>query len=245
MVTKASETGRRRWLVTGASRGLGHAIATRAIAGGDRVCLVARSPDIGAIADTLGPDAMGVVADVTSPGEVEAACRQAAAAWGGIDVVVNNAGLHRGGRVDALSQDDWDATLATNLSGPLHVIRAALPHMGAGGAILNIGAVVGYRGFPGDSCYGASKAGLAGLNQVLAVELARRQIRVNLVVPGFVETDMTATVSARARTAIIAKIPLGRMGTATEAADVCWWVAGATYMTGSVIMSDGGLMCGL
>jgi NAD(P)-dependent dehydrogenase (short-subunit alcohol dehydrogenase family) len=117
--------------------------------------------------------------------------------------------------------------------------------MSGGGSIVNIGAVVGFRGFAGDSCYGASKAGLAGLTQILATELAARQIRVNLVVPGFVMTDMTAGVSERARDAIVAKVPLRRMGKPEEIADVCWWVAGSTYMTGSVVMTDGGLMCNL
>lgn len=239
----------RRWVITGASRGLGRAIATRAASQGDRVCLVARGAEIEAVAAEIGletgSDTMGFAADVT---RAEDFVRIAAAVqdrWGGIDVLVNNAGLHRGGRVDSLAEADWDASLATNLSGPLKAIRAVLPHMGEGGSIVNIGAVVGFRGFPGDSCYGASKAGLAGLTQVLAAELARRQVRVNLVVPGFVMTEMTASVSERAREGIIAKIPLRRMGTAEEIADVCWWVSGSSYMTGSVIFTDGGLMCNL
>ncbi len=165
--------------------------------------------------------------------------------WGGLDVLVNNAGLHKGGKVESIVEADWEASLATNLSGPLRAIRALLPHMQAGGSIVNIGAVVGFRGFPGDSAYGASKAGLAGLTQVLASELARKQIRVNMVVPGFVMTDMTAGVSEKARDKIIAKIPLRRLGTPAEIADVCFWVSGATYMTGSVIFTDGGLMCNL
>lgn len=235
----------RRWLVTGASRGIGRAIAERALAAGDRVCLVARSAGIEAEAAALGERAMGQVADVAVRQDVERCCAAVAEAWDGIDVVVNCAGLHRGGKVDALSLDDWDASLATNLSGPLSVVRAALPHMGAGGAIINVGAVVGFRGFPGDSCYGASKAGLSGLTNVLAVELGRRGIRVNLVVPGFVMTEMTSGVSEKAREAIVAKVPLGRMGEAAEIADVCFWVAGSTYMTGSTVFTDGGLMCSL
>ncbi|MFN5759011.1 MAG: SDR family oxidoreductase, partial [Sphingomonadaceae bacterium] len=94
-------------------------------------------------------------------------------------------------------------------------------------------------------CYGASKAGLSGLTQVLAAELAAQNIRVNLVVPGFVMTEMTAGVSERAREKIVAKVPLRRMGTAEEIADVVWWVAGSSYMTGSTIVTDGGLMCNL
>jgi 3-oxoacyl-[acyl-carrier protein] reductase len=241
----AQAEGGRRWLVTGASRGLGLAIARRAIAGGDKVCLLARSPDIAAIAAGLGPNAIGLTADVTDLDNLASVCNQAAEALGGIDVLVNNAGLHRGGKVATLAVEDWDAVLATNLSGPLHVIRAALGHMGQGGAIVNIGAVVGFRGFAGDACYGAAKSGLAGLTKVLAVELAPKGIRVNQVIPGFVGTEMTAGLSDRARDAIVAKVPLGRMGLPEEIADVCWWVAGSSYMTGSDIMTDGGLMCGL
>lgn len=241
-----TEGGRpRRWLVTGASRGLGRAIATRALAGGDKVCLLTRGADIEAVARALGDNAMGVRADVTRPDDVTAACAAMAQRWGGIDVVVNNAGLHRGGRVDAISDADWNDVLATNLSGPMRVVRAALPHMAAGGAIINVGAVVGFRGFPGDSCYGSSKAGLSGLTKVLAAELAERGIRVNLLVPGFVATEMTAGVSERAKQAIVAKIPLGRMGQAEEIAEVGWWMAGSTYMTGAEVVTDGGLMCSL
>lgn len=235
----------RRWMVTGASRGIGRAIAERALAAGDRVCIVARSSVVESVAAELGEHALGIAADITDPLQVENCCAKVAAVWGGIDVLVNSAGLHRGGKVDSLAVADWDATLATNLSGPLHVIRAALQFMSPGGSIVNVGAVVGFRGFPGDSCYGASKAGLAGLTNVLAAELARRGIRVNLVAPGFVMTEMTGGVSKRARDAIVAKVPLGRMGEASEIADVCFWVAGSTYMTGSTVFTDGGLMCGL
>ncbi len=235
----------RRWIVTGASRGLGRAIAARAASQGDRVCLVARSPAVTDAAAEIGGDTFGLAADVTSAEDLQRIAATVSERWGGIDVLVNNAGLHRGGKVDALAVADWEASLATNLSGPLHAVRAILPHMGAGSTIVNIGAVVGFRGFPGDSCYGASKAGLAGLTQVLATELAKQQIRVNMVIPGFVATEMTAGVSERARASIVAKIPLRRMGTAEEIADVCWWVSGATYMTGSVIFTDGGLMCNL
>lgn len=244
-MTDAVPTAQRRWLITGASRGIGKAIAARAIQNGDQVCILARSDDGRSTAEQLGDRAISVVADVAQPDAVAAAIDDVASRWGGLDVIVNNAGLHRGGRVDAVASGDWDLSLATNLTGPFNVVRATLPHLSAGSSIINIGAVVGYRGFPGDSCYGASKAGLAGLTQVLSAELAPRGIRVNLVVPGFVMSEMTATVSARARDEIIARIPMGRMGTADEIADVCWWVAGSTYMTGSVIVTDGGLKSSL
>jgi len=235
----------RRWLVTGASRGLGHAIASLAIARGDRVCLMARGDEVFSLASSLGPNAIAVKGDVSIAQDVTAAAAAMVAQWGGVDILVNNAGLHRGGKLLAISDEDWDASLATNLSGPMRAIRAVLPHLDAGGAIINIGAVVGFRGFSGDSCYGASKAGLSGLTQVLACELAAQNIRVNLVVPGFVMTEMTAGVSERAREKIVAKVPLRRMGTAEEIADVVWWVAGSGYMTGSTIVTDGGLMCNL
>jgi 3-oxoacyl-[acyl-carrier protein] reductase len=244
-MTTSSTTEPRRWVVTGASRGLGLAIARLAASKGDRVALIARGADIDAQAKALCGEAIGLVADVTDPASVTEACAEVARQWGGIDVLINNAGLHRGGLLGSLAQDDWQAVLDTNLSGPLHFVRAALPYLGEGGSIVNIGAVVGLRGFAGDAAYGASKAGLAGLTQVLAVELARRGIRVNLVIPGMTSTEMTAGIPARAKAKLVASIPLGREGTAEELADVVWWVAGSPYMTGSIISNDGGLLCRL
>lgn len=244
-MAKASKTGQRRWVVTGASRGLGLAIARLAASKGDKVALVARGADIDARAKAIGANAIGLAADVTDPAAVAGLCAEVVERWGGIDVLINNAGLHRGGLVGALAQDDWQAVLDTNLSGPFNFVRAALPHLGEGASIVNIGAVVGLRGFSGDAAYGASKAGLVGLTQVLAVELARRGIRVNLVIPGLTSTEMTNGISARAKAKLVAGIPLGREGTAEELADVVWWVAGSPYMTGSIISNDGGLLCRL
>ncbi len=244
-MAQTSKPEARRWVVTGASRGLGLAIARLAASKGDKVALVARSEDIDAQAQAIGANAIGLVADVTDPASVTGACAQVVERWGGIDVLINNAGLHRGGLIGSLAQEDWQAVLDTNLSGPLNFVRAALPYLGEGGAIVNIGAIVGLRGFSGDAAYGASKAGLAGLTQVLAVELARRGIRVNLVIPGMTSTEMTAGISARAKAKLVAAIPLGREGTAEELADVVWWVAGSPYMTGSIISNDGGLLCRL
>jgi NAD(P)-dependent dehydrogenase (short-subunit alcohol dehydrogenase family) len=244
-MAKTSKSEQRRWVVTGASRGLGLAIARLAASKGDKVALVARGADIGAQAKAIGANAIGLTADVTDPAAVAGLCAEVVERWGGIDVLINNAGLHRGGLVGALAQDDWQAVLDTNLSGPFNFVRAALPHLGEGASIVNIGAVVGLRGFSGDAAYGASKAGLVGLTQVLAVELARRGIRVNLVIPGLTSTEMTNGISARAKAKLVAGIPLGREGTAEELADVVWWVAGSPYMTGSIISNDGGLLCRL
>ncbi|MBO6525441.1 SDR family NAD(P)-dependent oxidoreductase [Erythrobacter sp.] len=239
------KTEKRRWVVTGASRGLGLAIARLAASKGDRVALLSRGKEIKDCAKAIDGDAMGLAADVAEPQAAIDACSTIAERWGGIDILVNNAGLHRGGRVDALSDEDWQAVLDTNLSGPFNFVRSALPHMGAGGSIVNIGAVVGLRGFTGDAAYGASKAGVAGLTRVLAIELARQAIRVNLVIPGMIATEMTANISARAKAKLVEGIPLGREGTAEELAEVVWWVAGSPYMTGSIISNDGGLLCKL
>ncbi len=244
-MTTSSTPESRRWVVTGASRGLGLAIARLAASRGDRVALIARGDNIDVQAKAISGEAIGLVADVTDPASVTDACARVAEQWGGIDVLINNAGIHRGGLLGSLSQSDWQSVLDTNLSGPLNFVRAVLPHMGEGGSIVNIGAVVGLRGFAGDAAYGASKAGLAGLTQVLAVELARRGLRVNLVIPGMISTEMTAGIPARAKAKLVASIPLGREGTAEELADVVWWVAGSPYMTGSIISNDGGLLCRL
>jgi len=235
----------RRWIVTGGSRGVGLATAAYAAAQGDRVAVLARTIDEPALRERLGEQSLLLKADVADPDSVHAAVASVVDAWGGVDVLINNAGLHRGGKATRLALEDWQAVLDTNLSGPLHCIRAVLPHMGEGSSVVNVGAVVGFRGFPGDSAYGASKAGLSGLTRVLAVELAAKQIRVNLVVPGLVITEMTSELDEKATERLVARIPLRRVGTAQEIAEVIWWVAGSTYMTGAVIPTDGGMLCAL
>ncbi|MEZ5498622.1 MAG: SDR family oxidoreductase [Steroidobacteraceae bacterium] len=232
----------RRWIITGGSRGVGLATARLARERGDRIAVLARQIDEARLREQLGPDSLAIATDVTDAEQVENALQRVTAAWGGVDVLVNNAGLHRGRKLQRLDLGDWHAVLETNLSGPMHCIKASLAHMGEGASIVNIGAVVGLRGFAGDSAYGASKAGLSGLTRVLAVELAPRQIRVNLVVPGLVMTEMTAKVDDKALDQLVSRIPLGRVGTEQEIAEVIWWVAGSTYMTGSIIATDGGMM---
>lgn len=230
------------WIVTGASRGIGRAIAERALASGDRVAVLARSESIENLAQELGESCLGCRADVCDPVSVQAAVDRVIERWGRVDVLVNNAGLHRGGRIARISPEDWDAVLATNLKGAVNVIRAADPHLQAGAAIVNVGAVVGFRGFPGDSAYAASKAGLSGLTRALSIEYAARDIRVNLVIPGLVLTEMTGGLSEKALEGMRKTIPLGRYGKAEEVAEVAVWVANSTYMTGAFIPADGGLL---
>jgi NAD(P)-dependent dehydrogenase (short-subunit alcohol dehydrogenase family) len=164
---------------------------------------------------------------------------------GGIDVLVNNAAIHRGGRIEKLPDGDFEAVVESNLIAPYRLCKEAVEVMGEGSAIVNIGAVVGFRGFPGDAPYGSAKAGLAGLTLVLAVELARRRITCNLVVPGFTETEMTGALDERAREKIVTRIPLRRPAEAREVAEVVGWVAASPYMTGAIVPVDGGLSAAL
>lgn len=235
------------WLITGASRGIGAAIARRAVDRGDRVVLVARGEAVEAFAKELregGAEASAIRADLTDEGAATRIARDAASAFGnggGIDVLVNNAALHIGARIGKLDPADYEAVIDAGLIGPFRLCQATLPHMGEGGAIVNIGAVVGRRGFPGDTPYGSAKAGLEGLTKSLSIELARDGITANVVVPGFTETEMTGELDERAREKIISGIPLRRPAEADEIAQVVEWVSDSRYMTGSIVHVDGGL----
>ena len=230
------------WLVTGASRGIGLEVARRVINAGERVALLARGESVLEAAKELGENALGLQADVSDPASVQAATEKVIARWGRIDTVVNNAGMHRGGKVGRLALEDWQAVINTNLTGALNVISAARPNLKEGSSIVNIGAVVGFRGFPGDAAYGASKAGLAGLTRALAIELAGKGITVNLVIPGLVLTDMTGGLSDKALESMRKTVPMGRYGEPEEIAEVIEWVARSRYMTGAFVPVDGGLM---
>ncbi|NKB32650.1 MAG: SDR family oxidoreductase [Pseudomonadales bacterium] len=233
------------WLVTGGSRGIGQAIVERALADGNRVAVLSRNPKKDKTEATNKENndrQLNLAADVCDEAQLQVAVEQIISEWGRLDVVVNNAGLHRGGKTSSLDLEDWEAVVQTNLSGALKVIRSAEPHLEQGASIVNIGAVVGFRGFPGDAAYASSKAGLAGLTRALSIEYAKRGIRVNLVIPGLVFTDMTSGLSEKAMDSMRDMIPLGRLGEAAEIAAVVHSVAAATYMTGAFIPVDGGLM---
>ncbi|MDP6654390.1 MAG: SDR family NAD(P)-dependent oxidoreductase [Gammaproteobacteria bacterium] len=230
------------WVVTGASRGIGFAIAQRVAASGDAVALLARGDSVHAAAQSLGERALGLQVDITEETAVAEAINAVAQHFGCVTRLINNAGLHRGGRLGKLEVSDWQAVLKTNLEGTMLMARACESGMSAGSSITNIGAVVGFRGFPGDAAYAASKAGLAGLTQALAIEFAPRDINVNLVIPGLVMTEMTEGLSEKALAALIRMVPKGRCAEPDEIAEVVEWVARARYMTGALVSVDGGLM---
>lgn len=230
------------WVVTGASRGIGAAIATVAAEAGHRVAMVARGESVLSSAEALGEQANGFQCDVADSEAVNATVDQIVEHYGRIDVLVNNAGVHRGGKVHRLTDEAWQEVLQVNLTGAMSMTRATLPHMEAGGAVVNVGAVVGFRGFPGDSAYASSKAGLSGLTKALAIELAPKGITANLVIPGLVLTEMTAELSETALEKMTQQIPMRRFAGDHEIAEVVYWVAQSRYMTGACVPVDGGLL---
>ena len=232
----------RTWVVTGGSRGIGRAVTDRALAEGDTVHVLARAVDPQSWPAAVRDRVLPVPADIAEAGSVQRAIAAVEQSSGAVDVLVQAAGVHRGGGLDRITDDAWDEVLTTNLTGAFRVARGVRRLLSPGAVVINIGAVVGLRGYPGDVAYGSAKAGLSGLTQTLAMELAPHGVRVNLVVPGFVDTTMTAGISESSRETVVDGIPLGRPGRPEEIADVVWAVAGASYMTGSTVAVDGGLL---
>ncbi|WP_433802868.1 SDR family oxidoreductase [Actinomycetospora sp. CA-084318] len=232
----------RNWVVTGGSRGIGRAVVDRALAGGDTVHVLARTVDRDSWPAGVRDRVRPVAVDVADPDSVERAVTAVEQDSGAVDALVQAAGVHRGGRLERLGDEAWQEVIGTNLTGAFRVARAVRRLLVDGSSVVNVGAVVGLRGFPGDAAYGSAKAGLSGLTSTLAVELAPQGVRVNLVVPGFVDTEMTAGIPPAARQAIVDGIPMGRVGRAEEIAEVICAVAGASYMTGSTVAVDGGLL---
>ena len=230
------------WVVTGASRGIGAAIARAAVDAGHNVALIARGESVMALAQSIGESAAGFQCDVADSASVSETVDAIVARYGQIDVLVNNAGVHRGGKIHRLTDEAWHEVLPVNLTGAMNMTRAAVPHMSEGCAVVNVGAVVGFRGFPGDSAYASSKAGLSGLTQALAIELAPKAITANLVIPGLVLTEMTSELSEAALNKMTDQIPLRRFAEDHEVAEVVCWVAQSRYMTGAVVPVDGGLL---
>jgi 3-oxoacyl-[acyl-carrier protein] reductase len=236
-------------VVTGASRGIGRAIALDLAGRKARVVVSARSMDaLKGVVEAIeaeGGEALAVAADVAAPGDADKLVSAAVDKFGRLDILVNNAGITRDGLLLRMKDEDWDVVLDTNLKGAFNCIRAAAKTMSKqrSGRIINISSVVGQMGNPGQANYCASKAGLLGLTKSVARELARRDVTVNAVTPGFIATDMTESLGEKAREALIGQIPLGRLGTPADIASAVAFLAsdGAGYLTGQVLGVNGGM----
>ena len=233
--------------VTGSTRGIGLAIAQSLYHAGAKVAVVGRDADRARIvAAGLGDRALGVGCDVARADQVIAAITAAEEALGSIDILVNNAGLTRDNILLRLSDDDWDAVLAANLKGAFHTSRAVIKGMmkRRSGRIINITSIVGLTGNKGQANYAASKAGLIGFTKSVAKEYASRNVLVNCVAPGFIETDMTASLPDEARASLLEEIALGRLGRPEDVAGTVLFLASdlAAYVTGQVLVVDGGMV---
>src|SRR5690242_10009263 len=235
-------------LVTGSTRGIGRAIAEMLACAGAKVAVVGRDrARAEAVASELaGGVARGFSCDVADTGSVTQLVADVEQALGSVDILVNNAGLTRDNLLMRLKDDDWDAVLDANLRGAFAAIRAASRGMmkRRWGRIINIASVVGITGNKGQANYAASKAGLIGLTKSVAKELASRNILANAVAPGFIETDMTASMTPEARTTLSQQIPLERLGTPNDVAGIVGFLASehAAYITGQVFVVDGGMV---
>ncbi|MEO7151491.1 MAG: 3-oxoacyl-ACP reductase FabG [Burkholderiaceae bacterium] len=235
-------------LVTGASRGIGQAIARTLAEAGFRVIGTATT-DAGADAITASlaahADSRGIRLDVTDAAGVDAAVAAIVAQHGALHVLVNNAGITRDGLSMRMKDEDWDAVIDTNLNAVFRTSRAVLRPMMKQryGRIVNITSVVGASGNPGQANYAAAKAGVAGMTRSLARELGSRGITVNCVAPGFIETDMTKALSEAQTSALMAQIPLGRLGHASDIAHAVAFLASpqAGYITGTELHVNGGM----
>lgn len=236
----------RRALVTGASGGIGQAIATALHAQGATVALSGtRVGLLEALAQQLAGRAHVVPADLAAPGGADALVKAADAALGGIDILINNAGVTRDGLLVRMKDEDWQQVIDVNLTAGFRLARASLRGMMKQrfGRIIGITSVVGAAGNPGQANYAASKAGMVGFSKALAQEVGARGITVNCIAPGFVETAMTEVLSAEQRARALERIPLTRFGTVAEigAAAVFLASAEAGYMTGQTLHINGGM----
>ncbi|EAT15928.1 3-oxoacyl-[acyl-carrier-protein] reductase [Desulfuromonas acetoxidans] len=236
-------------IVTGASRGIGRCIAQYLARQGARIVAVSRKQqDTEALVAEIkdqGGDAISVAADVAVEGDVTAMIDAAQEAFGQIDILVNNAGITRDTLLARMKEDDWDAVMNINLKGAFLCTRAAAKVMNKQryGRIINVTSVVGQMGNIGQANYCASKGGLMGLTRSNARELARRNVTVNAVAPGFIETDMTAELPEKVRTDMAAQIPLGRFGAPEDVAAAVAFLASeqAGYITGHELSVNGGM----
>lgn len=238
-------------VITGGSRGIGRSVALAFAGEQARIILVHYDPDDEACRETLdrlsdiGVKAEAHKVDVSSFDAADGLFKDIFSRFDRIDVLINNAGITRDSLLMRMSERDWDAVLAVNLKSVFNCTQAVIRTMikQRGGRIVNIASVVGQTGNAGQANYAASKAGIMGFTKTVAKEVAGRDITVNAVAPGFIDTEMTAVLPEKVRRRFLEQIPLGRMGEVEEVADAVYWLcsAGAAYVTGQVIHVNGGL----
>ncbi len=238
-------------LVTGASRGIGRSIAETLAAEGAKVAInyagnVKAAEEAKAAIEAAGGEAILVKADVSDPAAVQEMISTVTEAFGQIDILVNNAGITRDGLLMRMKDEDWDAVISTNLKGVYNCTKAVTKLMMKKryGRIVNMTSVVGITGNAGQTNYSAAKAGVIGFSKSAAKELSSRGITVNMVAPGFIDTDMTAVLPEKVKEEMAAGIPLGRIGKAQDVANAVLFLVSdqASYITGQVVNVDGGMV---
>ena len=236
-------------IVTGASQGIGRDTALALSEAGAKVAVAARNEEkLAALVAEIteqGGEAFAVKMDVAEPEQIKAGFKSVLEKFGRLDILVNNAAITRDGLAMRMKADDWDAVLRTNLTGAHLCIQQALPSMmkARTGRIINLSSVVARMGNAGQANYVAAKAGLIGLTKAVAIEMASRNITVNALAPGFIETPMTDVLPDKVKVELKSRIPLGRMGNGREIAAAIVFLASdeAAYITGQVISVSGGL----
>jgi len=237
-------------LVTGGTRGIGRAVVDAFADTGARVAFTYRSSrdEADALVEDLesrGVDALALQGDVAHLDVAQTHVDAVVDAWGSVDVLVNNAGITRDNLMLRMKEEDWDDVIDINLKGVFNYAKAVYRQMmrQRGGVVVNLSSVVGVTGNPGQTNYAASKAGIIGFSKSLAKELSSRGVRVNVVAPGYVETEMTEALSDDAREAMLGAVPLGRPASPEDIAQATLFLASpaASYITGHVLHVDGGL----
>ena len=234
-------------LVTGATRGIGAAIAQALVSAGAIVIGTATSEaGAQAISEQLGDKGRGIVLDIADDESVQAAVKDVQGSEGAPTIVVNNAGITRDNLLMRMKTDEWDDVISTNLSGAFRVSKACLRGMmkAKKGRIINIASVIGVMGNAGQANYAAAKAGIIGFSKSIAREVGSRNITINVVAPGFIDTDMTRVLPEEQRNKLLGQIPLGRLGSGDDIAAAVLFLASeaGAYITGETLHVNGGML---